>query len=206
MSLLRSMALKGLAALACAVFGFAASAQAAEGMSLDNRSGLYGVIKGGYAVVDAEQIREGGLDLAPDSAYMAGAGVGCYLGAFRIEAEGDYFWGSQDDQRGNTEANLDFDVVTPMANVFLDFPIAERLTGYVGAGAGWAFLNGTIDFEPSRRDLDLDENAFAAQGMVGLGYQLSDKITLTGGYRGVFVTTDNEFWLHTIELGLRFNF
>lgn len=206
MSFLRSAAQKGLAVVICAVSGLAVSAQAADGLSLDNRSGAYAVVKGGYAFVDTDDLEAGPLDLTPDSAYLVAAGAGCYVHAFRFEVEGVYAWASQDDSANGFDANLDLSIIAPMVNAYYDIPLADRFTAYVGAGAGWAFAQAELNVDPIGFSEDDNESAFAWQLMAGLGYQVADHVTLTAGYRFFDATGDVDVRLHTIEVGARFDF
>ncbi len=203
---LRSSALKGLAVVVCAMSALAVSAQAADRLSLDNRSGAYAVVKGGYAFVDSDELEAGPIDLTPDSAYLVAAGAGCYVHAFRFEAEGVYAWGSQDDSGGGIDADLDFDIIAPMVNAYYDIPLADRLTAYIGAGAGWAFADAEVNVDPGNLSGDSSESALALQFMAGLGYQVADHVTLTAGYRFFDATGDVDIRLHTFEVGARFDF
>lgn len=206
MSLLRSAALKGFAVAVCAISGLAASAQAADELSLNDRAGFYASAKGGYASVDTDDVEIGALDLTPESAYMIAGGVGYNLGAFRVEGEVVYFWGSEDDSAFGFDADLDYSVLAPMVNGYFDFPLADRLSGYVGAGVGWGFAEVEAEINPGSFEEDDDDDALALQFMLGLGYQVAERVTLTGGYRGFWSDTNESFWAHTIELGVRFDF
>ena len=225
MSSLHGTALKGLAVAALALAGLATSAQAADELSLDNRSGFYVGAKGGY-VITSGSIEETsrGFDLTPDKAYLAAGQVGYNMGAFRVEVEAVYAWTSGSDSGSGTfngiiegtqvtaDVDVDYEAIAPMVNVFYDFTLADRLTGYVGGGVGAVFTStdASADITVNDRVISLeasnDDSGLAYQFMAGVGYQIADKVTLTLGYRAFGQTIETSFWLNTIEAGVRFDF
>ncbi len=75
-----------------------------------------------------------------------------------------------------------WDQLTAMGNAIVDFQIGDNFFGYLGAGIGTTRHNVQFDLVgmPSSK---VDDWVFAYQGMTGLGYNITDSIAVTGGYR-----------------------
>lgn len=99
--------------------------------------------------------------------------VGYSFGAPKVEFEVGY------------RANDNIDSWSTMANVLYDFMPNGQWHPFVGAGLGWAWLDG--DF--SGANAKGSDNAFAYQGILGLGYDLSKDVALKAQYR-YFATAD----------------
>lgn len=114
-----------------------------------------------------------------------------------------------------------------MVNAFLDLPVGKKFAWYVGAGLGvalvkydveqetqvqnmptvWVDPNSSLDLyelTPTLYKDKVDGNEFAYQFMAGAGYDLTDTLTLTTGYR--FFSIVNSFSSHGVEAGIRINF
>jgi outer membrane protein OmpA-like peptidoglycan-associated protein len=108
-----------------------------------------------------------------------------------------------------------FDEWTFMANVVYDVPLADRLDLNIGVGAGVDFA----DFEDSAGINDDDWN-FAYQAIIGLSYELTDRLDLTLAYRYLNVDSPSfagtrlrntesydldDVEKHTVTVGLRWD-
>lgn len=124
--------------------------------------------------------------------------------------------------RGDT-AGLSF-----MVNLYADFAPGDTWSPYLGAGVGVTRVNLDLGVLARHNDgntgrfalIDGKRTAFATQAAAGLGYRLSESITLTLGYR-YFRTLDFKlagqtnfnffkynisFESHNFEGGVRFHF
>lgn len=231
---------KGTVALAAAVCMISFSGMAygqATKEAPSERSGLYLSLTGGYTMPDQSDFSakeetpiftgraKGQTDL--DDGWMAGGAIGAYAGIFRFEFEGAYRSNDFDRKRnvqvtgGTGELKFDGDIesITTMVNAYIDIPLADRWTIYVGGGVGAAFTK--ADYETKligptgatfKRSGDPEDTQFAYQGMAGIGYKATDKMTITLGYR-IFHTNDYSFdrvdvdspWIQAAEIGLRWD-
>jgi len=119
-----------------------------------------------------------------DTGWAAGGKLGYDFVGPRVELEGMYhsntgsgnvaFPGGVANVRGRV------DQVSVMANVLYDFFPGAVVTPYIGAGAGIAFVDSTI------QGCNLCSTQFAYQGIVGVGYNATDaiRIGLEGRYYG----------------------
>jgi len=222
-----SSSISSLVRVAVAVLAVGAittSAQAQDGLSFQERSGMYGVVKGGFSILSVDRQglddlqQNAGLDLSLDNGLMGAVGVGTYYGPLRTEFELSYIRGSTSGSATyatpspgpviELSGDNKFQAITPMLNLYYDFPIVDRFSGYVGGGLGWAFVSHKYNYSADGiRQLTVDDesNDFAGQLLAGLGYAITDSLTLTAGYRS-FVIISTSDWVHNVELGLRFDF
>jgi len=119
-----------------------------------------------------------------DTGWAAGGKIGYDFVGPRVELEGLYhsntgsgnvaFPGGIANVRGR------IDQVSVMANVLYDFFPGATITPYVGAGAGIAFVDTTI------QGCSLCSTQFAYQGILGVGYNATEaiRIGLEGRYYG----------------------
>jgi len=137
--------------------------------TIDSSIGLEAGIKGGFSVLGA---------------------VGYEFTNVRAELEGSYRGSSVDEARaGGVSLPGDGDVsaLSAMANVYFDPDLQlGRLQPYIGAGAGISRFKaedvqavGITGIGP----ISASETGFAYQFMAGAGWQVSDQVTLTAGYR-----------------------
>ena len=113
----------------------------------------------------------------PQLGWAAGGKVGYDFVGPRVELEGVYrnnqhnvsFAGRAIDQKIGQAAAL--------VNLLYDFAPASVITPYIGAGAGVAFIDS---------DSSLGSTQFAYQGIIGLGWNVSDmfRVDLDGRYYG----------------------
>ncbi|MBS0525331.1 MAG: OmpA family protein [Proteobacteria bacterium] len=123
-----------------------------------------------------------------NTGWAAGGMVGYDFIGPRVELEGMY--------RDNTgtitntgfagSLGTDMNQVSVMANVLYDFNAGGVIVPYIGAGAGVAFINGSINGGGSAASTQ-----FAYQAMIGVGYNIDPmfRINLEGRYYGT--TTPN---------------
>jgi opacity protein-like surface antigen len=89
-------------------------------------------------------------------------------------------------------------IPTAMVNAFVDFPISDRITPYVGAGIGVAFP-------------EFDDTNFAYQGLAGAAFRIAERTDVTIGYRYQVVENveqagGDDLDSHNVEIGLRHSF
>jgi len=129
--------------------------------------------------------------------WGAGGMIGYDFVGPRVEVEGMY--------RDNTgtltvpgfagSVGADINQVSVMANILYDFNAGGQLVPYIGAGAGVAFINGSLNGGGSA-----SSTQFAYQAMLGVGYNIDPtiRINLEGRYYG---TTSPNFNNTTNVLG-----
>lgn len=99
--------------------------------------------------------------------------VGYSFGAPKVEFEVGY------------RANDAIDSWSTMANVLYDFMPNGKWHPFVGAGIGWAWLDGDFTGATAKNS----DNSFAYQGIAGLGYDIDSNLALKAQYR-YFATAD----------------
>lgn len=218
-----SGALAGVVALGA----LAPSAQAQDWFNPDvfdersNRS--YFSASGGAAWIDELSSDDlAGLGFANevefDTGHTAHLALGTYVERLRFETELGYIAADIDRFTVNgADLGIDGDVraITGMINAYYDIPIHRVVHGYIGGGLGAAYveLDAAATLGPGVTISDDEETVLAYQAMAGLGFRLSDTVTLTTGYR-FWTTDDPEFdagefdapEVHMAEIGLRFDF
>ena len=173
--------------------GLVAIASNASALGWSN-DGMYATVKGG---VTQPQNQSFGVEY--DAGFTGGAAVGTKMGNYRAELEGLY---EQSDVDG-ADAKTEFSGA--MVNGFYDFKNASLFTPYVGAGVGY----GHIRYSSDIAGVDsVSEEALAYQGIAGVGYELNPCWTLTGEYRFVGTTKeeDTRYQSHSAVAGLRYSF
>ncbi len=115
--------------------------------------------------------------ITPQFGWAAGGKVGYDFVGPRVELEGVY----RNNQHNTTFTGRSIDQkigqVGALVNLLYDFAPASVITPYIGAGAGIAFVDS---------DTSLGSTQFAYQGIVGLGWNVSDmfRVDLDGRYYG----------------------
>jgi len=162
-------------------------------------------------------------ELSFDTGFVLTAAFGyAYENGFRAELE--YGFRSNDlDKAEGTEYYQDFygkdsndysenlggDVMTNslMFNGFYDFAPRSPISPFVGAGIGFANIEGDIDFQGTE-----DDNVFAYQLAAGVAFALNPKMKIDVQYR-FFGTEDPDFdgleaeyLTHNLMIGLRTSF
>ncbi len=118
-----------------------------------------------------------------DTGWAAGGKIGYDFVGPRVELEGMYHsntgTGVVAFPSGFANVRGRIDQVSVMANLLYDFMPGEGFTPYVGAGAGIAFVDSTI------QGCNLCSTQFAYQGIVGIAYNMDAfRIGLEGRYYG----------------------
>lgn len=179
--------------------------------------GMYVGIGAGLTMPEDSDITGTGINTEADL-DMGWAGIGSFGYAFgngiRLELEGGYRPNDVDALSGVANGTGDVEAITVMVNALYDFHNDTKFTPYIGAGVGW--LNASFDgVQPvGGAILDDSDDVLAYQGIVGIGYDLSEQVQMFVDYRYLgsqdpsFRTTanvgvDSEYTTHTILVGLR---
>lgn len=151
---------------------------------------------GGVSFVSkAELTHAGGSEVPGDNAFhfdpgfFGGLTLGYRFEPFRVEVEGSYRNSSIDrfDLAGVGRVGTDGRLTNSsvMGNVYLDWPIHDRVDLYVGAGMGMtrARMRASVDETVAALDFNDTDTVFAYQVMTGAAYYVKENIRLHGGYR-----------------------
>ncbi len=162
------------------------------------------------------------------SSFVGGAAVGyTFKDPWRLELEGSY-QKYDVEQILNTAkvlvaASGDASVITGTVNGIYEFRQSDSsLTPYIGAGVGAVYVKANDITRAGRSTSSGSAVAPTGVAMLGVGYDVSENVTVTAGYRlqaiGVLSgdttrsngsTVDGEadaILLHSVIAGLRFNF
>jgi opacity protein-like surface antigen len=229
--------MKKLLLLSCAtVIGLTSHAMAAE------KTGFYAGIKAGTAFMSADDISNTTNTAAPaavnkdseDNAVFAlGASVGydwTTKGApVRTELEYAYRHDFSYDANPTfigaaipTSTKSEMTSHTVMVNAYYDFKTKTKFTPYLGGGIGVSWNNtdtdGTVIATGVSQNYSETKANFAWNLTAGVGYQLTDAITLDANYRYVDLgkavwgnpataeLTSDDLTAHEVYLGLRYAF
>ncbi len=134
---------------------------------------------------------EGGLNwLLNNNSYQmntgwaAGGKIGYDFVGPRVELEGLYHSNNGSGRvafpGGTPRVNGQVDQVSVMANLLYDFMPASTITPFIGAGAGIAFVDSSI------QGCNMCSTQFAYQGILGVAWNISDafRVSLDGRYYG----------------------
>jgi len=155
-----------------------------------------------------------------DTGYGLGLAGGYNFDMFRLEGELFYKTNSFEEVStggGSLPADGDVSALGLMVNAYYDFKNQSRFTPFIGGGIGMA--------QVSIKDLtiggsaiaDDDDAVFAYQGIAGVGYSITQALTLDLTYKYTAtldpeftdvtgVPFEAEYQSHNIMLGARFNF
>ena len=208
------MMLLGAAAALC----LSATAQAAnDGWYLGLEGGANWVQDWTFTVVPADFPGQASFD----TGWAALATVGYGFGDWAVEFEGGYRSNKIDQnvlQPDGTEIwDGQLDETTFMANVKYNYPLTQKLTLSVGAGAG-ADYSKLQAISPNGTSADADNWAFAYQGIAQLGYAVGQQSEVFVSYRYFrteqqsfdYVPTFDNVWegdnfeKHTATIGFRY--
>ena len=158
------------------------------------------------------------LELSYDSGLKFGAAIGYrFLDNVRIEGEVSYqqndvdqtsVFGVSLDSTGEAEG------IALLVNGYYDFFNYSNFSFFLTGGLGYAKVEINDYNIPGSGvpNLSDDDSVFAYQVGLGIGYAVTDKVTLDAKYRyfatedAEFDTTEVEIASHDLLLGLRFNF
>ena len=154
-------------------------------------SPFYIDISGGAGFSDELELRGGGSHF--DTGFSAGGAAGMRMGDFRFEIEGAYRSNDVNAVQysgGTLASDGEVSAWSIMANFAIDFPIADRLSMYAGAGLGIAGVD--LEFAGPGGRFDDDNTALAWQVFAGLSYEMSEQMETYFGYR-LFRAEDIDF-------------
>jgi outer membrane protein OmpA-like peptidoglycan-associated protein len=178
-----------------------------------------GLWVGPHFLRDSE-VTGAGIDSTAD--FDAGFGVAGSVGyrlpfGLRAEAEGGFRASAVDSLSGAAGGRGDARALSVMVNALYDFETGTPFTPYLGFGAGAARIafDGVSPLGGSR--VDDTDLAPALQGLVGVGYAVTDSLQVFAGYRyftalGAGFTTDSgvrvdaDYGSHTVLVGFRWSF
>jgi opacity protein-like surface antigen len=193
---------------------FSSSAYSAEGFYVSGNIG--------FAMLSDSDITDSttpGLTITMeyDTGLALGGALGYDFNRFRVEGEISY-------QKNDIDkvsilgfpfaASGDVSSLAFLINGYFDFVNDSAFTPYITAGLGYAQID-LNDFNiagSGEPDYSQDDSVFAYQVGLGVGYAVTEKVTIDVKYR-YFATEDPEFDTATAEiashnflLGVRFNF
>lgn len=178
------------------------------------REGWYGRADVGWSV-DGE-LDVGVADLEFEEDWSGHLGVGhAFASGLRLEGELAHRQNDFEDFSGDVRAT------SLMINAYYDFNRHGRFQPYVGVGIGGANIEAEGGLGPI--SFDDDDTVLAYQGMVGVGIQMTERLTFDIGYRyfkaedvgvsGVFdcegecpFSFEGDYEHQAVTLGLRFSF
>lgn len=171
----------------------------------------------GVTTVLSQDTEEETTVLSYDAGMKFGAAIGYRYGNGRIEGELSYqrndldetsYFGFGFDSTGDVEGTAF------LLNGYYDFSNTTAFTPYLSAGLGYAKVE-LNDYNISGSGLPNfsgDDSVFAYQVGLGVGYAVTDKVTLDAKYR-YFATEDIELGISELEIasndfivGVRYNF
>lgn len=169
--------------------------------------GFYATIN--YSMTLPATLKFDGAEVKTDIGFLGGRlGVGYAIFGFRPELSGGYRVATIQ----GTGQNRNLTAIDVIASVYYDVDTGTPLTPYVGAGGGMSSI--TIRRGEVAPATPPSAWAIAFQGAAGVGYDLTDTLTATLGYRltGTLETTFKDHGKlelalgHAGELGLRVRF
>ena len=128
-----------------------------------------------------------------DSAFAVGGGVGYQFNDYlrsdvRVDWSGDY----------NVGDNANASMTTVLGNLYFDWKNDSIFTPYIGAGAGYGWIDA---------DHGLSDNGFAYSLMAGASVDLSESIAVDVGYRyRQLLISGEDPSDHSALAGIRFKF
>lgn len=145
-----------------------------------------------------------GTDYKMDNGYNLGGSFGASLNQ-NVDLEFEIFY----TKTSYTGFSDEFTSLSLMTNAYYNYPITEKLVGYVGAGVGAmqiAYDSSTVAYS--------QHWVFAYQLMAGIRYPIYQNIDIFTEYRfsdaandATLYSTDNvEYKSHNFTVGLRYNF
>jgi opacity protein-like surface antigen len=181
--------------------------------------GLYVSGNVGFAMATDSDFTDPGITATAeyDTGLALGAAVGYGFGQIRVE--GEIFYQKNDFDKisgyGNSlDATGDVTALAFLINGYFDFVNDTAFTPYLSAGLGYAQVD-LNDFNvdgSGEPNFSSDDSVFTYQFGVGVGYAVTDTVTIDLKYRYVgtedpeFEGTEAEFASHDFLLGVRFYF
>jgi opacity protein-like surface antigen len=190
---------------------FSSSAYSAEGLYVSGNIG--------FAMLSDSDITDSGATITTeyDTGWTLGGALGYDFNRFRVEGEISYQTNDVDKIGAmgvSFDANGDVSSLAFLINGYFDFVNDTGFIPYLTAGLGYA----KVEFNDlSVPALGLsggsdDDSVFAYQVGLGVGYAVTEKVTIDVKYRYFatedleFDTTEVEVASHNFLFGVRFNF
>jgi len=146
-----------------------------------------------------------------DTGFGITAAIGnAFENGLRGEVEFGYRTSDVDDfdsDLGSDSNNGDISTISLMVNGYYDFMPKETICPFIGAGIGYANVDG--DFDELGSD---DDNVFAYQVAVGVAFAINPQTKIDVQYRyfdtddGDFDDLEVEYGTHNAMLGVRYSF
>jgi opacity protein-like surface antigen len=146
-----------------------------------------------------------------DTGFGITAAIGnAFENGLRAEVEFGYRTSDVDDfdsDSGSVSNNGDISTISLMVNGYYDFMPKETICPFIGAGIGYANVEGDIDELGSE-----DDNVFAYQVAVGVAFAINPQTKIDVQYRyfdtddGDFDNLEVEYGTHNAMLGVRYSF
>lgn len=197
----------------------AVMAAAIPGLAVADDSGYYIGGAAGVNIPGDSDIEGSGIDTSADldlGPVVIGSFGYAYGNGLRAEVEVGHRWNDVDSV-GGASASGDVETLTGMINAFYDIDTGTAITPYLGVGVGGArvHVDGTSPVGGSQID-DVDAG-FAAQGIIGASYAMTEQLNLTLDYRYLTVPdlsyatltnrgVDTDYSDHAVMVGLRWEF
>jgi opacity protein-like surface antigen len=151
-----------------------------------------------------------------DTGFAIAGAIGTSFNTFRFEGEISYQKNDFDEAKLMGEAvqlQGDMSALNFLVNGYYDFNTNSPWTPYLTAGLGLSKIDvNDLDVVGGNDPTDDDDIVFAYQLGAGIGYGISENLTIQAGYR-YFATADPDFSgteaevaSHDIYLGMRFYF
>ena len=151
-------------------------------------------------------------EISFDAGYSLSAAIGnAYENGGRAEVEFGYRANDIDDIKvpgyGSASISGDVSAMSLMANGYYDFKPDNKLSPFIGAGIGMAYVEGDIDYLGSENDY-----VFAYQASLGVSIDVTQSTKFDAQYR--FFGTDDpdfdgleaEYTTHNLMIGFRQSF
>ncbi|MEX2524455.1 MAG: outer membrane beta-barrel protein [Gammaproteobacteria bacterium] len=186
---------------------------------------IYAGAHGGVAMMEDSEITDSTVpgvqvDLGFDEGLTASGVLGLRSDQYRSEVEFSYMKNDLDNinvQGLNVDPatiGLSGDVTALMGfvNAYYDFDLGNNIRPFVGAGVGFARIKADGALQGVPLDFSNKDTNFAWNAGAGIGYMVSEQVTLELRYRYIsssdpeFDTTTSTFASHNFTAGVRFEF
>ncbi len=199
------------------LLGLALAAPAHPAKAQDGEPGFYASLSGMYVVPrDIEiAVGAGSVDFSFDNGMGILGALGYRFGT-GLRAEFEIGYRQTDfDELGPIKLDGEFDTLSFMLNGVVDFDIGTAVRPYVGGGFGAVRQKADLEAvsvevggQTRRVETPVSESEtdIAYQGMIGIGYPLSDRADIHLGYRFFAILEDESYGAHNFEAGVRYRF
>lgn len=190
-------------------------------------SGLYISSSGGLAMMpdttDTEQDINGDTeaDWDMEPGFGLSSAIGYDFGDFRADAEFSFLSAKFDhDATEAADADDSFTIIAVTANAWYDQETGTPFSPYIGAGVGIANLTANIPDDDDEVNFDGNAWGLAYQIGAGVGYEITEGLSLTAGYQFIGTIDKTEIkdssdddktlspslMAHQIKLGVLYEF